>query len=303
MRLTVHYRGPLSSCNYTCPYCPFGKEWEDPDVLDADREGLSRFVGWAEGWRGPPLHILFTPWGEALVRAWYREALVALSRLPTVGQVAAQTNLSMPLDWLAGADQRTLGLWTTWHPGQASMARFLGQCDRLNTLGVRYSVGVVGLHEHIEAIEALRERLPARVYLWVNAYQRVADYYTSAQRARILAIDPYFGDNRAHVSRGLPCRAGETHVTVDGEGDLRRCHFVGDVLGNLYEHDLHELLAPHSCPNDTCRCHIGYTNLPHLGLHERYGDGLMARIPADWGSVTGARTSHTTPARRPPPEG
>jgi hypothetical protein len=32
-------------------------------------------------------------------------------------------------------------------------------------------------------------------------------------------------------------------------------------------------------PNTTCRCHIGYTHLAHLGLYERYGDGLVARDP------------------------
>ena len=202
MRLTINYRGPLSSCNYTCTYCPFGKEWEAPDVLQADREGLARFVAWAEAWEQGSLHILFTPWGEALVRSWYRDALVRLSGFGSVGQVAAQTNLSMPLGWLEDADRDTLALWTTWHPTQVPMERFLAQCARLDAMGIRYSVGVVGLHEHLDAIEALRAALPDSVYLWVNAFQRVVDYYTAEQRARILAVDAHFGTNRPHASQG-----------------------------------------------------------------------------------------------------
>ncbi|MBX2799983.1 MAG: STM4011 family radical SAM protein [Myxococcales bacterium] len=282
MRLTLNYRGPLSSCNYTCSYCPFAKEWEPEQVLRADREGLARFVDWALAFDGPPLHVLFTPWGEALVRSWYRDAFVTLANAPSVAQIAAQTNLSMPLSWLDATDRTSAALWCTWHPSQTPMARFLQQCDKLDALGLRYSVGVVGLHEHLDAIEQLRAQLPLGVYLWVNAFQRVTDYYTPAQRDRIRAVDPHFDDNRRHDSLGLPCHAGHTHVTVDGEGTVRRCHFVDTPLGNLYDGALNALLKPRTCPNAQCRCHIGYTHLPHLGLYETYGDGLMARIPAHW---------------------
>lgn len=283
-RLTLHYRGPLSSCNYGCDYCPFAKEWEEPDVLDADRRGLDHFVGWAAARDpavDPPLHVLFTPWGEALVRKWYRDGIVALSHLPGVGQVAAQTNLSMNLDWLADADLRRISLWTTWHPTQVPLDKFVAQCARLDTLGVAYSVGVVGLREQLDAMDALRSAIRPDRYVWVNAYQRVDGYYTEAERARIRRIDPLFDDNRAHPSLGKACRAGETHLTVDGDGDLRRCHFVdqGEVLGNLYAGDLDRVLRPRACPNATCKCHIGYVHLEELGLYERYGDGLMARIP------------------------
>jgi MoaA/NifB/PqqE/SkfB family radical SAM enzyme len=282
-RLSIDYRGPLTSCNYTCDYCPFNKDWEEPAVLAADREGLQRFVDWATTFEGPPLHIRFTPWGEALVRAWYREAFVTLSRAASVGQVAVQTNLSMNLDWLDAAERGSASLWTTWHPPQTSMEKFLRQCARLDDLGIRYSVGVVGLHEHLDAIAQLRARLRPDVYLWVNAFQRVDGYYSEAQRDRILAIDPHFGDNRAHDSLGRRCFAGETHFTVDGEGTVRSCHFVERVLGNLYEGSLSAMLGPRTCPNTTCRCHIGYTHLAHLGLYERYGDGLVARDPRQGG--------------------
>lgn len=278
MSLTLYYRGPLSSCNYTCDYCPFAKAWEEPAVLEADREGLERFVAWAEGWQGAPLSILFTPWGEALVRSWYREALIRLSKAPGVKRVAAQTNLSMNLDWLEQANRDVLALWTTWHPTQCTQERFLRQCGRLDALGVRYSVGVVGLREHFGALASLHTELQAP--LWINAYKRVEDYYTPEERAWLTTLDPRFGDNRAYPSLGQGCFAGETHFTVDGEGTVRRCHFIDAPLGNLYDGALEAMLQERACTNAVCRCHIGYVHLKQLGLYEVYGDGLMERIPA-----------------------
>ncbi|MCB9668435.1 MAG: radical SAM protein [Alphaproteobacteria bacterium] len=277
---TIHYRGPLSSCNFACPYCPFAKAWEPPEVLEADRAGLSRFVEWAEV--QDDLGVLFTPWGEALVRSWYRDAMVRLSRAPGVRRVAAQTNLSMKLDWLEEADLDTVALWATWHPGEVGMDRFLRQCERLRALGVRHSVGVVGLLEHLDAIEALRAALPRSTYVWVNAYKREADYYADADRARIRAVDPRFDDNRVYPSLDRACRGGESHFSVDGEGTVRRCHFIGAPLGNLYVDGLDALSAPRPCTNDVCRCHIGYVHMPELGLLDVYGDGLLERIPAGW---------------------
>src|SRR5690606_16122277 len=57
------------------------------------------------------LSILITPWGEALTRRWYRDALVALSHLPHVETVAVQTNLSCRTGWLADADPSRIALW------------------------------------------------------------------------------------------------------------------------------------------------------------------------------------------------
>ena len=49
MDLTILYRGPLASCNYDCPYCPFAKRRDSREQLRADRAALERFAGWAAG--------------------------------------------------------------------------------------------------------------------------------------------------------------------------------------------------------------------------------------------------------------
>jgi hypothetical protein len=282
LTLSILYRGPLSSCNYDCHYCPFAKHSESAAELAADRAALERFTGWvAARPTGDRIGILFTPWGEALVRRWYREALVRLTGLPQVVRAAVQSNLSCGLDWVEECDRGKLALWTTYHPGQVPRTRFLEKCRHLSQRGVRFSVGIVGLREHFAEVEALRRELPPDVYLWVNAYKDRADYYRDGEADWLGSIDPLFGfNNRRHPSAGRACRAGHTVISVDGEGTVRRCHFIREPLGNLYEPDFERLLQERVCTNATCGCHIGYVHMPALGLYEVFGDGVLERIPA-----------------------
>lgn len=285
--LNLLYRGSLSSCNYSCGYCPFAKTRNTRAELRRDFAELERFVDWA-GAQERPLRVLFTPWGEALGHRAYRRALVDLSRMPHVQRVAMQTNLSAPLGDLASGDPEALALWATFHPSQTPLPRFLSQCRTLDALGLRYSVGVVGLREHLSAVEDLRRALPPRVYVWVNAYKRVADYYSLEDLALLRAVDPYLGWNlRRHPSLGRPCAGGEKTLAVDGRGDLRRCHFLPEVLGNLYDADWASCLQPRACPAATCGCHIGYVHLRPLGLERLYGEGLLERLPTTWPAVEG----------------
>jgi MoaA/NifB/PqqE/SkfB family radical SAM enzyme len=280
MNLSVLYRGPLSSCNYACAYCPFAKRRESASELDADRAALTRFIDWARSRRLDRLSILFTPWGEALVRRWYREALVELTALPHLDRAVAQTNLSGPLDWIERCDLDKLALWCTYHPTEVDRDTFVARCLRLHQRGVRFSVGAVGLHEHAAEIARLRAALPPDVYVWINAFKQTPGYYDEAEVARLTALDPLFPINlRDHPSRGRPCRAGESVISVDGVGDIRRCHFLQEVIGNIYDPGVETALAPRPCPRATCRCHIGYVNLSELRLEEVFEGGVLERIP------------------------
>jgi hypothetical protein len=283
MNLSILYRGPLASCNYACGYCPFAKRTDSAADLARDRACLERFVGWVGGRSADAIGVLFTPWGEALVRPWYQAALAALSRMPHVSRAAIQTNLSCKLDWLDGCDRARLALWCTFHPSETTRARFLAKCRDLSERGVRFSVGVVGLREHVDEIEALRRELPGDVYLWVNAYKREPDYYTSEMVESLAGIDPLFPvNNWYHESRGELCRTGHTVISVDGDGTLRRCHFVRDPIGNLYAPDFDRCLRPRPCPNETCGCYIGYVHLDRLGLYDVFGDGVLERVPVGY---------------------
>lgn len=280
MHLSVLYRGRLSSCNYDCGYCPFAKTYDDRETLRRDAEELARFVSWAERARHP-LSVLFTPWGEGLVRRHYRDAMVRLSRLPHLRRVAIQTNLCVGLRWLDEADLDALALWCTYHPDQVSRDAFLGRCRELDRRGVRYSVGMVAMREHLDEIEAMRAGLPAHVPLWLNAYdERPPGYYSTAEVERLALIDPHFRYNLDPApSLGAPCWTGENVISVDGNGEVRRCHFVSERLGNLYDGSFAAGLRERACPNACCDCYIGYVHRKDLPFQAEFGRGLLERIP------------------------
>lgn len=278
--LSLLYRGTLASCNYACAYCPFAKKQDSRAALARDAREVARFTGWVSR-QQRAIGVLFTPWGEALVRRHYRAAMQQLAGLPHVRQVALQTNLAGPLTWLEGMPGlEKIGLWCTYHPGQTTLARFVERCAQLDAMGVRYSVGVVALHEHYDAIAALRAALPEHVYLWLNAYDRRGPgYYSTEDLAWLDAIDPWFLQNRRPApSRGKGCHAGEASLSVDGDGELTRCHFVPERLGNLYQDDLADLLQERSCPRFKCDCYIGYAQRKDLPFQAVFGEGVLARI-------------------------
>lgn len=285
MNLTMLYRGPLASCDYDCPYCPFAKRRDTPEQLRADRAQLRRFTAWVREQTEDELSVLFTPWGEGLVRSWYREAMIALSHAPNVAKVAIQTNLSCRLTWVADCDLDTAAFWVTYHPGQVPQERFLAQCERLLELGARFSVGTVGLPEHLAEARQLRAALPQEVYLWVNAAE--GRLYTDAEAEQWQQIDPLFHYSRTpHPSAGMPCRTGDTVVSVLGDGTVRRCHFVPQPLGNLYDGSFRAALRPRGCPLAACDCHIGYVHLEQTGLYDIFHAGILERVPAHWPGLT-----------------
>jgi len=287
VKLSILYRGPLASCNYGCEYCPFAKRKDDRAALERDRTAWHRFIGWIR--ERPPtdeLGILVTPWGEALIRRWYQDGLAELSHLPQITRVAAQTNLSGSLDWIARANPERLALWCTYHPEWTTEADFLAQSARLDAAGVSYSVGVVGQREHADAARRIRAALPAATYVWINAVKQLG--YSDTERAMWRSIDPLFDLNTQRwPSLGKACGAGERAITVDGDGTMRRCHFIAEPIGNIYDADWRSALAPRACTQIDCHCHIGYVHLDYLELDKVFATGLLERVP-----VPEARQSH-----------
>ncbi len=282
MELTILYRGALQSCNFQCAYCPFAGTTMAQQDLAFDQAGLARFLAFIQD---SPHHyrILFTPYGEAMIHPSYQEAMVTLSWLPNVSKVAVQTNGSFPLagnNWLDRLNPRTAAFWLSYHPGQCSLAQFIRCTRALAQRTLRFSCGVVGIKAHIAEIRSLQAALPPAVYMWINAYKRTDHYYTEAELKELTRLDPLFPHNlHAYPSRGHRCRTGQEVFSVDANGDIRRCHFVKTILGNIATHDLASLPCSPFCPNETCHCHIGYIHLPELHQEGLYGEGLLERIP------------------------
>jgi MoaA/NifB/PqqE/SkfB family radical SAM enzyme len=280
MHLTILYRGSLASCNYGCEYCPFAKWQQTAPELERDRQSLDQFAAWVVDHPHHEFSILFTPWGEALIHPWYQSTLSHLSHLPHVQKVAIQTNLSCSLDWLHHANPDCLALWTTFHPEWSKMEQFLEKCDQLIQAGIQFSVGVVGFPRFKEAIATLRQRLPGTVYLWINAVKAELPTLADGDRAFFQSIDPLYELNTQHYpSLGKSCRAGQSVISVDGEGTMRRCHFIKAAIGNIYDPNFETALMERPCTHQTCHCHIGYVHLDDLGLDQIFGLGILERVP------------------------
>lgn len=282
MDIRILYRGSLKSCNFNCSYCPFAGKKLDRQCLEKDQAGLARFIDFVAD--SPHyFHILFTPYGEAMVQGYYREAMVTLSRLPRVKKVAIQTNASFSLTadhWLDRLDPGTAAFWLSWHPEQMSRSRFEKQYQALLNKKFAFSCGVVGLKKHFHDIRKLREQLPRSVYLWINAYKRRPDYYSKQEIEQLVCIDPYFKANLFYYpSKGHSCRTGQDVFSVNETGQIRRCHFVNQLLGNIRSADFRQISGAAACPNETCHCHIGYIYLRKLHQEKIYGNGVLERIP------------------------
>lgn len=279
-RWNILYRGPLSSCNYACRYCPFAKKRNTAAQLRDDALKLERFLAWVEAQSPREIGVLFTPWGEALIHRAYREALLRLGEMPHIRRAAIQTNLACGLDWLEAANRDRLALWCTFHPTETSIGKFATKIHRLRDMGIRHSVGAVGIKEHLPLIAELRSQLPENSYLWVNALKGKPRYYEQEHIDFLTEIDPLFTVNlRQHPSRGRACRTGHTAFTVDGDGVARRCHFLEAAIGNIYEPGFEDSLKPRPCPKAICGCHLGYVHLEELGMDQVFGEGLLERIP------------------------
>ena len=125
-------------------------------------------------------------------------------------RVAIQTNLAGPLAGWPTADPAG---WRSGPPTtrvRCSRTGSSASAPRLDRLGVRYSVGVVGLPEHLaEAAGAARRA--ARPRCTCGSTRPRATPTTRPTRPHWTAIDPLFGYSvRPHASAGHECRAGET---------------------------------------------------------------------------------------------
>ncbi len=160
------------------------------------------------------------------------------------------------------------------------MELFLDHCQALKQHNISFSVGMVGIKENIPAIEKMRKALPKDIYLWINAYKRTPDYYTESERRRLEAADRLFPvSNRTYKSKGKACCCGESVIAVAGNGDYKRCHFSDETLGNIYKMPFEKPLSYGICPENECRCHIGYVHLKVQNLKTTYGNAILERVP------------------------
>ncbi len=274
----IFYRGSLNSCNYSCHYCPFAKKKNSRAELEDDKNSLYRFSHWVKE-RKENLSILFTPWGEALIRKYYQEVLTELSHYSHIKKIAIQTNASCPTSWMNAVNKARFSLWITYHPTEIPYDKFRDQLNRIIDLGINFSIGVVGKKEHIPYVEQLKNDFPDH-YVWVNAYKDKSHYYNAEDIKQLNVLDEHFSINlKNYSSRGKKCQAGHTSFLVNHQGHVFPCHFIKKRIGNIYHDAIEQLLAPKRCSQNVCNCYIGYINLTELNLESIYGQDIIARIP------------------------
>jgi MoaA/NifB/PqqE/SkfB family radical SAM enzyme len=296
MSLLVLFRTRLEWCNYTCRYCPWNATARrvPAEAFHEDEARLRRILD-RVAQLPDAVEFFITPKAEYLVLPYWRDAVSRLLALPQVERVTIQTNLSFDVaDFLDRVDAAKLALWTTYHPTEvpeSELDNLHAKWRLLQERGVTFSVGIVGTRENLPHLRRLRRRLDPHVYLWVNAYQREPNYYTTEQLAEIRGVDPWFDlNNQSFPSRGRPCTAGQRAVYLDDEGDLRRCFFVGEVIGNLFRDGWRRLSAPRPCPRETCHCYVGHMHIVELNFRSIYGRNLAVRVPNDFEKHIGARS-------------
>ena len=146
MNLSILYRGPLSSCNYACGYCPFAKRTETrrragprPGVPGRGSSSGSAAV------TADTIGVLFTPWGEALVRALVpgcaRGAHAAAARARRWRSRRTSRAGSTGSKRATGPSSRS-GAPTT-RPRRPASGSWQSAASCIGR-GVRFSVGVVG---------------------------------------------------------------------------------------------------------------------------------------------------------------
>jgi len=67
-------------------------------------------------------------------------------------------------------------------------------------------------------------------------------------------------------------------ISLDGDGNMYRCHFIKEKIGNIYEVNFRSTLFQRVCTNATCECHIGYVHMEELNLYEVYQGRELERI-------------------------
>ena len=65
---------------------------------------------------------------------------------------------------------------------------------------------------------------------------------------------------------------------MDGDGEVQRCHFLPQRLGNLYADRLEDMLVEKPCSRlRKCDCFIGYAHRQELPFYDDFGAG-QARL-------------------------
>lgn len=280
----IYYRGILSSCNYSCSYCPFAKRKSNQAELKKDFQQLNRFYREIENTTfDKPVGIFFTPYGEALIHNYYIEMMAKLSKLKSIKYVSCQTNFSFDIDKFLGlikendGDLSKIKLWATYHSEMIDPEIFSNKAKIISE-HIDISVGMVAIPGKSDEVVEFREVLSQNIYLWINGKAREKSRYTKKEIDKLINVDPLFGSElfRHKVEKNC-CTSGVESIFIEANGDIYPCNINKNKLGNFYESKISWKEV--SCKRRICDCFLAYSNRKDI-LHVNYfSDYKYIRLP------------------------
>ena len=118
-------------------------------------------------------------------------------------------------------------------------------------------MGIVALASSSK-IAAVRAAMRRDEYSWINEAEPTAEEVITRRTSSTLCIHrPALPDERratAELRRGMPAR--QSSISVDGDGNVKPCHFLKLDLGNLYDGTLSSA-ACRTLAERACNCFIG----------------------------------------------
>lgn len=276
--ITFFYRSYIRECNYTCSYCPFVKGHYTEKNIQKDREYFNKLIDYIKENYQEEFALFLAPRGEIMILEHYFEGIARLLKLKNLKNLVVQSNFSGKIEWLKNLENKEkFNLWLSFHPEFVTMSNFVKKLKILNSYGVNYCVGSVGVKENFSLLKELRDTVPPENYMWINAYKDIKNYYSSEDIEFLTTLDPLFKYNLTdYKSLGEVCSAGYDSFFLEYNGDVRRCFGSMKKLGNIYNDNLEDIALKTSCKRKICDCFIGYINLKKELLIPHYKN-LLAR--------------------------
>lgn len=296
----LYYRGYISSCNYTCDYCPFAKKKYSHIEIQKDKQSLQNFFDFIQKTIfNSTISIFFTPYGEGMIHEYYMDYLVKFAQLEKIKYVSIQTNLSFDHKFLLSKLQEKeisldkIKLWASFHSTMVSVEEFGKKANYLHKY-LDISVGIVAIPGAIDKILELKQKLDPKIYLWINGLARQKGKYSSEDIRALKHIDPLFEYELNNIrlkstntnkilspSTKLydECSASRSRFFIEANGDVMPCHVNRKILYNIYHGEEQSFNHKFTCTRKLCDCYLAYSNLEKTKLENFFGELLPVRIP------------------------
>lgn len=270
---TIFYRGWIDFCNFHCSYCPFSKNAYDEKVVQKEMEELKKFYDYLN--KIPEeINVVICPYGEALYHSFYQDFLITVTKLPNINAIGIQTNLSLSVDnfikklEILAEKSKKIYLWATWHSEYENIDSFVQKVTKLSTK-VKISAGVVANKKNHKEIFELRNKLPADVYLWINAMEQRRNKFNEIEIKELEKVDPMFPyEFKINREKYFSICSSYENIYVDRGFYSSRCFFKKSKnLGeNCHDHK-------------NCDCYLGYSNFLDSPIRKFFGDNFCFRNP------------------------